>query len=145
MIGFDSIGKMGRLGNQMFQHAAVKGIARKNRFSVQITPPTTLVSDVNAATINFLASAVAFPARAFGTTTYRSGGRFGLDVPYETTYEAVTLTMLNTNNHAPRKFWSSWFDHIMKVDSPRLGHNYNMQYYLLCQSLGFGNQIQDQY
>ena len=50
-------------------------------------------------------------------------------MPYETTYEAVTLTMLNTNNHAPRKFWSSWFDHIMKVDSPRLGHNYNMQYY----------------
>ena len=108
---------------------ALGGIARKNRFSVQITPPTTLVSDVNAATINFLASAVAFPARAFGTTTYRSGGRFGLDVPYETTYEAVTLTMLNTNNHAPRKFWSSWFNHIMKVDSPRLGQNYNMSYY----------------
>ena len=78
---------------------ALGGIARKNRFSVQITPPTTLVSDGNAATINFLASAVAFPARTFGTTTYRSGGRFGLDVPYETTYEAVTLTMLNTNNH----------------------------------------------
>ena len=30
---------------------ALGGIARKNRFSVQITPPTTLVSDVNAATI----------------------------------------------------------------------------------------------
>ena len=30
MIGFDSIGTMGRLGNQMFQHAAVKGIAIKN-------------------------------------------------------------------------------------------------------------------
>ncbi len=30
MIGFDSIGKMGRLGNQMFQHAAVKGLARKH-------------------------------------------------------------------------------------------------------------------
>ena len=28
MIGFDNIGKMGRLGNQMFQHAAVKGIAK---------------------------------------------------------------------------------------------------------------------
>ena len=27
MIGFDSIGTMGRLGNQMFQYAAVKGIA----------------------------------------------------------------------------------------------------------------------
>ena len=32
MIGFDNIGKMGRLGNQMFQHAAVKGIARKHGY-----------------------------------------------------------------------------------------------------------------
>ena len=32
MIGFDSIGTMGRLGNQMFQHAAVKGIARNRGF-----------------------------------------------------------------------------------------------------------------
>ena len=32
MIGFDSIGTMGRLGNQMFQHAALKGIARNRGF-----------------------------------------------------------------------------------------------------------------
>ena len=42
MIGFDSIGTMGRLGNQMFQHAAVKGIARKNGYEYAI-PPKTLV------------------------------------------------------------------------------------------------------
>ena len=35
MIGFDSIGTMGRLGNQMFQHAAVKGIARKHGYEMQ--------------------------------------------------------------------------------------------------------------
>ena len=29
MIGFNNIGAMGRLGNQMFQHASTKGIARK--------------------------------------------------------------------------------------------------------------------
>ena len=38
MIGFDSIGKMGRLGNQMFQHAAVKGIARKKGYEYCIPP-----------------------------------------------------------------------------------------------------------
>jgi len=53
------------------------GIARKNRFSVEITPPTSLVSEVQASAINFLAKTVSFPARSFGTTTYRSGGRFG--------------------------------------------------------------------
>ena len=38
MIGFDNIGKMGRLGNQMFQHAAVKGIARKHGYEYCIPP-----------------------------------------------------------------------------------------------------------
>jgi hypothetical protein len=38
MIGFDSIGTMGRLGNQMFQHAAIKGIARNRGFEYCIPP-----------------------------------------------------------------------------------------------------------
>ena len=32
MIGFDRLGKNGRFGNQMFQYAALKGIARKNNY-----------------------------------------------------------------------------------------------------------------
>ena len=28
MLGFNALGRMGRLGNQMFQYAALKGIAR---------------------------------------------------------------------------------------------------------------------
>ena len=99
------------------------GIARKNRFSVDITPPLTLNSSVQASTINFLAKTISFPARSFGTTTYRSGGQFGLTVPYETTMEPVGLTMLNTNNHAPRIFWSDWLEYIQGMDS------YNMRYY----------------
>ncbi len=104
------------------------GIARKNRFSVEITPPSSLSSRIQASTISFLAKTVSFPARSFGTTTYRSGGRFGLEVPYETTFEPVSLTMLNTNNHAPRKFWIDWLEHIQSVEAAP-GHNYNMQYY----------------
>jgi hypothetical protein len=38
MIGFDRIGTMGRLGNQMFQHAALKGIARNRQFTYCIPP-----------------------------------------------------------------------------------------------------------
>jgi hypothetical protein len=104
------------------------GLARKNRFSVEITPPSSLSSRIQASTISFLAKTVSFPARSFGTTTYRSGGRFGLEVPYETTFEPVSLTMLNTNNHAPRKFWIDWLEHIQSVEAAP-GHNYNMQYY----------------
>ena len=107
---------------------ALGGIARKNKFTVEITPPRTLNSSIQASTINFLAKAISFPARTLGTTTYRSGGRFGLSVPYETTVEAVSLTMVNTNDHAPRIFWTDWFEHIQSVDATP-GHNYNMQYY----------------
>jgi hypothetical protein len=38
MIGFDALGTMGRLGNQMFQHAAIKGIARNNGYQYCIPP-----------------------------------------------------------------------------------------------------------
>ena len=30
MIGFDHLGNLGRLGNQMFEYAALRGIAEKN-------------------------------------------------------------------------------------------------------------------
>ena len=38
MIGFDHIGTMGRLGNQMFQYAALKGIAAHRGYEYTITP-----------------------------------------------------------------------------------------------------------
>jgi hypothetical protein len=116
------------IGQFMSKVENLGGIARKNRFSVEITPPSGLSSSIQSSTINFLAKTVSFPARTLGTTTYRSGGQFGLSVPYETTFEPVSLTMLNTNNHAPRKFWIDWLEHIQGVASGS-GHNYNMQYY----------------
>lgn len=39
MIGFNALGQMGRLGNQMFQFASLKGIARNRGFEYCI-PPT---------------------------------------------------------------------------------------------------------
>ena len=106
------------------------GIARNDKFTVEITPPRTLISSIEASTINFLAKGISFPAKSFGTTTYRSGGRFGLAVPYETTQEPVSLIMLNTNDHSPRIFWTDWFEHIQSVDPDnRTSNNYNMQYY----------------
>jgi len=36
MIGFNALGRMGRLGNQMFQYAALKGIAKNNGADITI-------------------------------------------------------------------------------------------------------------
>ena len=39
MIGFDHIGNLGRLGNQMFEYAALRGIADKHGYDICIPPP----------------------------------------------------------------------------------------------------------
>jgi len=36
MIGFNELGRLGRLGNQMFQYASLKGIARNRRYNICI-------------------------------------------------------------------------------------------------------------
>lgn len=43
MIGYDSIGKNGRLGNQMFQYAALKGIATNRKFDYTIPPENSSI------------------------------------------------------------------------------------------------------
>jgi len=97
--------------------------AKRNRFTVEIIPPTTMASTVSASSIEFLVKSVSFPAASFGSTTYRSGGKFALEVPYERTEEPVTITFLGTNDWTPRKFWYDWVEHIQSTD------NYNMNYY----------------
>ena len=99
------------------------GPAKRNKFSVEVTPPTSMRTSVTADSINFLAKAVAFPAKTLAMTEYRYGGKFSLSVPYETTLEPVTINVMNTNNHAPRIFWNQWFNHIQNMTT------YNMTYY----------------
>ena len=39
MIGFNHIGNLGRLGNQMFEYAALRGIAKRHGYDFMIPPP----------------------------------------------------------------------------------------------------------
>ena len=45
MIGFNYLGKMGQLGNQMFQYAALKGIAAKHNYKTIIPNHNELIVD----------------------------------------------------------------------------------------------------
>lgn len=45
MIGFNHIGRLGQLGNQMFQYAAVKGIARNRGYDFKIPNHKDAVND----------------------------------------------------------------------------------------------------
>lgn len=45
MIGFNHLGRLGRLGNQMFQYAALKGIAKNNGFDFCIPNYSDYIDD----------------------------------------------------------------------------------------------------
>ena len=47
MIGFNALGYLGRLGNQMFQFAALKGIARNRGFEYCLPPSDSYTEDAN--------------------------------------------------------------------------------------------------
>ena len=113
---------------------ALGSYAKRNRFSIQVVPPRKVELDIGFTgdTIEFLAKTVSLPARTFGTTTYRSRGMFALDVPYETTFDPVSITFLGSNDWKPRKFWGGWSEHIQSIDSDsqaRGGRPYQMKYY----------------
>jgi len=44
MIGFNALGQLGRLGNQMFQYASLRGIAAKNGYNFCV-PPSSLQNE----------------------------------------------------------------------------------------------------
>ena len=99
------------------------GPVKSNKFSAEVTKPTSMRSSVREESINFLAKNVSLPGKSLATTNYRYGGQFDLVVPYETTMEPVTIKIMNTGNHAPRIFWNDWFNHIQNMTT------YNIQYY----------------
>ena len=45
MIGFNALGQLGRLGNQMFQVASLKGIASNRGFNFCFPNPKSIESD----------------------------------------------------------------------------------------------------
>ena len=105
-----------------------RGLARVNRYTVEITPPTSLTSaagveDVPPTDIEFLCSAALLPDRSMGTSSFRYGGKYAMDLPYEIPPTEATLSFTETNDHKCRKFWYNWMEYIMSVDS------YNLKYF----------------
>ena len=97
--------------------------AKRNRYTVEITPPDTLVSSVSASAIDFLVKTISLPARSFGSTNFRYGGKYSIEVPYEMTEEPVSITFLGSNDWSARTYWNDWIAHIQNTTS------YTMQYY----------------
>jgi len=98
------------------------GLSRRWKYSMSITPPRSMSSSVGSGKIDFLAMSVLLPSKQFSTTEQRIYG-MNKYVPYETSYEPITVTMLNPQDWSTRKFWDEWLDHIQNPSSK------NMTYY----------------
>ena len=99
------------------------GLSRRNRYSMQITPPKTF--SVPSGKIDFLAVSCLLPSKQFATTENRIYG-FSKNIPYDVTYEPILITFLNPNDWSTRKFWDEWLDYIQDPSS------FNMNYYSRC-------------
>ena len=99
------------------------GLSRRNRYTMQITPPTTF--SVPTGKIDFLAVSCLLPSKQFATTENRIYG-FSKNIPYDVTYEPILVTFLNPNDWSTRKFWDEWIDYIQNPSS------FNMNYYSQC-------------
>ena len=115
--------------SEFISRVGAKGyFAKRNRYTVEITPPTSLTSaagveDVPPTDIEFLCSAALLPDRSMGTSSFRYGGKYAMDLPYEIPPTEATLSFTETNDHKCRKFWYNWMEYIMSVDS------YNLKYF----------------
>ena len=96
------------------------GLSRRNRYTMQITPPKTF--SVPTGKIDFLAISCLLPSKQFATTENRIYG-FSKNIPYDVTYEPILVTFLNPNDWSTRKFWDEWIDTIQSPSS------FNMNYY----------------
>ena len=98
------------------------GLARNNKFSVTITPPTKLMTAARPEQWEFLCKGADLPAVAMNTTEDRI---YGIEVlkPYGVTYEPITLSFYNTNDFSPKIFWEDWLDYIQPA------YSRNMNYY----------------
>ena len=101
------------------------GLSRRWKYSVSITPPTSMSSSVGAGKIDFLALTITMPGKSTSTTEQMIYG-INKTVPYNTIYEPVLITMLNPNDFSARIFWDEWLDHMHNPSSKNLRYYKSM-------------------
>lgn len=95
--------------------AAIKtqGLARTNRFSVDVAPPSSNSSGLNSR-ILLLCDSAALPGVSYATTQNRSYGEFR-EIPYDRLFENVTLTFYVDKDMVVKKIFDDW---IMMIQNP---------------------------
>lgn len=103
------------------------GLARKNHFSVIVTPPTRIQSDYASdwKKLNLLCSSVSIPGQNIDTTPIRTFGE-AFQMPNDKTFGALNTTFYVDSNLHVKRMFDNWFDHIQNSMSRK--HNFYDDY-----------------
>lgn len=95
--------------------AAIKtqGLARTNRFTVDVAPPSSNSAGLNSRVL-LLCDSAALPGVSYATTQNRSYGEFR-EVPYDRLFEPVTLSFYVDKEMVVKKIFDDW---VMMIQNP---------------------------
>lgn len=111
------------LNNFISEISKNNGLARNNRFSILLTKPDFITMDNSSLqTLNLFCDTAQLPGININTNQVRVYGEIR-EVPYEISYEPVTLTFYVDNNLMVKKFFDEW---LLGVN---IGDSRNFRYY----------------
>lgn len=90
-----------------------QGLARTNRFTVDVSPPTSTAAGVNRRVL-LLCDSAQLPGVSYATTQNRTYGEFK-EVPYDRLFDTVSLTFFVDNNMFVKKIFDDW---ILFIQNP---------------------------
>jgi hypothetical protein len=110
MVSFQSISNM------------YGGLARSCKFAVRIVPSSNLITPFSGVLrdLIYLCEAAEYPGRGFNNMDMRYYGP-NFKVPFQSTYEDITLTFICRSESPERKFFDDW----MNVINPTTTYDFN--------------------
>lgn len=89
------------------------GIARTNRYDINIRPPSGITASTDE--LNIACEALTLPGRGYSTDERRTYGPL-IKIPYDKLYNEITMTFRCGESLEERVFFSSWLD---LISNPR--------------------------
>lgn len=91
-------------------------LARPSRFDVKINVPILLADIVDSQTLSLRCENAVLPGRTIATTDLKIYGP-AEKIPYQTSYEDVTLTFIVTGAMIEKTMFGAWLDYINPIDT----------------------------
>lgn len=102
--------------NEFISQVKNFGMARTNRFSVILTPPSTVTQFSGLREILLYCDQVQLPGINLATTQNRTYGEFR-EVPYEKLYGDIQMSFYVDNNLYVKTFFDEWFNAIQNPNT----------------------------